>query len=195
MKLKNIALIISNNSILHEALPEMTLIQSESELEHYNKIDLLIVDMILSPSAIKRIITVSDRIINLSSAAIENSITLQPPFRLHTLVEIIQTVKQNEEIFCLINNKILYSQKAGYINYADEQITLSDKENELFSALLSEPNYSLTKEEILTKIWFYAKNAETSTIDIHLSRLRSRLPEGLLNIKDSSASLKVLDLK
>ncbi len=196
MRPRNIQVIISNNSIVHDVLSEMELIQNESDLERYSKIDLLVVDKPLSEAAIKKIIKVTDKIINLClKTVIENAIVFSKPFRLHNLIEVIENHQQNEAMFCLINDEILYSQKGSYVNYANEQIDLTDKENELLCALICAPNYSLTKEAILTSIWSYAKTAETSTVDIHLSRLRSRLPVSFLNIKDGYASLEIFDLK
>lgn len=196
MRPKNIQIIISDNSILHDTFPEAELISQESNLEHYKKIDLLIVDKIISEPAIDKIIKITDKIINLSAeVSIEGAIVFLKPFRLHNLVEIINQQQRKDIIFCLINNEILYSQKGSYINYSNKQISLTDKENDLLASLILAPNHSLTKENLLTKVWLYAKTTETTTVDIHLSRLRSILPDGFLNIKDGNASLGVFDLK
>lgn len=196
MKPENIQIIISNNSILRDVFPGSWLVINESDLENYGKIDLLIVDKALPALAIDKIIKISNKIINfIPELAIEKAAVFLKPFRLHDVLEIIYYHQQNEAMFCLLNNEILYSQKGSYINYDNKQISLTDKESELFLALLRAPNYSLSKEDLLTKVWLYSKVAETSTVDVYLSRLRALLPAGFLNVQEGGASLKVVELK
>ena len=53
------------------------------------------------------------------------------------------------------------------------------------------PNYVISKEVLLSRVWGYAKDAETSTLDTHLARLRAYFPAGFINNKDGSISLAV----
>ena len=190
--IKRIEVIFSDNEIIKDIFPDFLMVTDESDLSLYSKIDLLIIDKSLSDEAIKKITKISDRIINLTDdLAVENAAILPKPFRLHKLLEMVDNYRKNESIFCLINDAILYSQRSGYVFHLDKQIKLNDKENELFSALLMAPNYVIFKEVLLSRVWGYAKDAETSTLDTHLARLRAYFPAGFINNKDGSISLGI----
>jgi DNA-binding response OmpR family regulator len=187
--IKRIEVIFSDNEIIKDIFPDFLIV---TDLSLYSKIDLLIIDKSLSDEAIKKITKISDRIINLTDdLALENAVILPKPFRLHKLLEMVDNYRKNASIFCLINDAILYSQRSGYVFHFDKRIKLNDKENELFSALLMAPNYVVLKEDLLSLVWGYAKDAETSTLDTHLARLRAYFPAGFINNKDGSISLSV----
>lgn len=193
--IKKVEVIISENEKIKDVFPEFTLLKNEDALGFYSKIDLVIIDKKLSNQAIKKITKISDRIINLvDDSNIENVATLLKPFRLYKLLEIANHYRQNKFIFCLINDEILYSQRASYISHQDKQIKLTDKENELFAAILTAPDYVIAKEALLSKVWGYAKDIETSTLDTHLTRLRSYLPAGFINNKDGIISLDIKNI-
>lgn len=187
--IKRIEVIFSDNAIIKDVLSDFLIV---TDLNLYSKIDLLIIDKYLSDEAIKKLTKISDRIINLTDyLTIENAATLVKPFRLHKLLEIVDNYRKNESIFCLINDAILYSQRSGYIYHLDKKIKLNDKENELFSALLMAPNYVMPKEDLLSRVWGYAKDAETYTLDTHLARLRAYFSAGFINNKDGFISLDI----
>ncbi|MFI3230839.1 MAG: response regulator transcription factor [bacterium] len=68
--------------------------------------------------------------------------------------------------------------------FVDEQkIELTFKEFELLNYLLKNKNKSISREEILNKIWGYDYSGETRTVDIHIKTLRKKLLTGECYIK------------
>lgn len=77
------------------------------------------------------------------------------------------------------------------INYPDLEINLSNyevrymgasvemppKELELLYFLASHPNQVFTREQLLDHIWGYEYAGDTRTVDVHVKRLREKLPE------------------
>ena len=70
----------------------------------------------------------------------------------------------------------------GIINFQDKilknnfgkKIYLTDKEILLIKSLFEENPNSLTKSQLLQKIWGYADNVKTSTLETHIYRLRKK---------------------
>jgi hypothetical protein len=61
------------------------------------------------------------------------------------------------------------------LEYNQAQVVLTEKELELMKFLITHDR--CYKEELLKKIWNYAKDAETNTIEMHISKLRQKLLE------------------
>lgn len=70
----------------------------------------------------------------------------------------------------------------GIINFQDKilknnfgkKIYLTDKEILLIKSLFEQNPNSLTKNQLLQKIWGYADNVKTSTLETHIYRLRKK---------------------
>lgn len=65
----------------------------------------------------------------------------------------------------------------------NQKIELTFKEFELLHYLLKNKNKSISREEILNKIWGYDYSGETRTVDIHIKTLRKKLLTGESYIK------------
>lgn len=52
------------------------------------------------------------------------------------------------------------------------------KELELLYFLASSPNQVFTREQLLDNIWGYEFAGDSRTVDVHIKRLREKLPEG-----------------
>lgn len=59
----------------------------------------------------------------------------------------------------------------------DEEINFTTKEFELFTYLAENPDTVFNKEELFTKIWNYDPLGETSTVTVHINRIRDKLFE------------------
>ena len=66
-------------------------------------------------------------------------------------------------------------------NNFGEKIYLTDKEILLMKSLFEENPNSLTKNQLLQKIWGYAENVKTSTLETHIYRLRKKCRDVLEN--------------
>lgn len=60
---------------------------------------------------------------------------------------------------------------------ADEEIAFTRREMDILNYLYSHADRPVPREELLTKIWGYAKNLdlETRTVDIHIAKLRRKI--------------------
>ncbi len=56
-----------------------------------------------------------------------------------------------------------------------EEIAFTNKEFELLTCLAEEPDKIFSKDELFTKIWQYDSIGETSTVTVHVNRIRDKL--------------------
>lgn len=70
------------------------------------------------------------------------------------------------------------------VTYHGEQLELPPKEFELLNFLAQHPNQVFTREKLLDKIWGYEFVGDTRTVDVHIKRLREKMPyDDVWNIK------------
>lgn len=62
------------------------------------------------------------------------------------------------------------------VHYNGESIEMPPKELELLYFLASSPNRVFTREQLLDNIWGYEYVGDTRTVDVHVKRLREKLP-------------------
>ena len=67
------------------------------------------------------------------------------------------------------------------VTYCGKNIEMPPKELELFYFLASNPNHVFTREQLLDKIWGYDYIGDTRTVDVHIKRLREKLPNSADN--------------
>jgi len=60
--------------------------------------------------------------------------------------------------------------------YHGKALDLPPKEFELLFFLASRPNQVFTREQLLDQIWGYEFMGETRTVDVHVKRLREKMP-------------------
>lgn len=63
------------------------------------------------------------------------------------------------------------------VNYKEDVVEMPPKELELLFFLASNPNQVFTREQLLDNIWGYEFAGDTRTVDVHVKRLREKLPE------------------
>ncbi len=56
-------------------------------------------------------------------------------------------------------------------------LDMPPKEIELLHFLASSPNRVFTREQLLDRLWGYSYLGDTRTVDVHIKRLRKKLPE------------------
>ena len=75
--------------------------------------------------------------------------------------------------------KFNYSSRLKTI-YVDEiSLYLTDKENEIFQILLDNKNISLSKKQLLSKVWNYNEDIDTHTLETHIYILRQKIEKKL----------------
>ncbi len=60
--------------------------------------------------------------------------------------------------------------------YNDRTVEMPPKEIELLYFLASSPNQVFTREQLLDHIWGYEYIGDTRTVDVHIKRIREKLP-------------------
>jgi len=61
--------------------------------------------------------------------------------------------------------------------YDGQTLDMPPKELELLYFLANKPNQVFTREQLLDKLWGYEYIGDTRTVDVHVKRLREKLPE------------------
>ena len=72
------------------------------------------------------------------------------------------------------------------VEFADEAVRLTAKEFLLLQYLLQRPGRVLSRDRLLTDVWGYQYTGGTRTVDVHVRRLREKLPyleDALVTIK------------
>ena len=63
------------------------------------------------------------------------------------------------------------------VTFRGENVEMPPKELELLYFLANNPNQVFTREQLLDNIWGYEYAGDTRTVDVHVKRLREKLPE------------------
>jgi len=76
------------------------------------------------------------------------------------------------------------------------EVPLTAKEFGLLEHLLRNPGRVLTREILLNTVWGYDYYGTTRTVDVHIRRLKQKLPslsEAIISVKSLGYKLKELD--
>lgn len=65
--------------------------------------------------------------------------------------------------------------KSRRVFFEDKEITFTNKEFDLLTILAEHPDTVFNKNELLNKIWKYDSNGDTSTVTVHINRVREKL--------------------
>lgn len=63
------------------------------------------------------------------------------------------------------------------VTYKGQAIEMPPKEIELLYFLASSPNQVFTRDQLLDNIWGYEYIGDTRTVDVHIKRIREKLPD------------------
>ena len=70
------------------------------------------------------------------------------------------------------------------VTYHETELELPPKEFELLYFLANHPNQVFTRDQLLDKIWGYEFFGDTRTVDVHIKRIREKMPlEDVWSIK------------
>jgi len=184
--------IASQNNIIRNALSDNTnydFIDYHS-VDFIEKADILIIDSktgINIPSLYKVNI-----VINLTEEQIlKREIAITKPLFLQSLINLINKNAEDPSLFCAINKNWIYHERARALLSENNEITLTNKESDLFKAILISNNFTTDKETLQQTVWGHHRDTESTTIETHIYKLKQKLPEGLLEIKNSNYFLNL----
>ena len=69
------------------------------------------------------------------------------------------------------------SQREYDVRYEGNRVEMPPKELEVLYFLASHPNQVFTREQLLRQIWGYEFFGDSRTVDVHIKRLREKLPD------------------
>ncbi len=78
-----------------------------------------------------------------------------------------------EDVFELSGLKLCKSSRR--VSVDGEEIQMTNKEFDLLCFLSSHPNIAFTKDELFNKIWGCDSIGETSTVTVHINRIREKI--------------------
>lgn len=164
-------------------------------IDFSSKIDLLIIDFDHAKlqNLKKYKIKTAINLIN-ASIFLEDEIKISKPFRLSSLLKIIENSNSSTDIFCIINDHFVYNERLRTLNSEETSVKFTEKENDTFKTILLSPNHLIKKELLLTNLWKYHENSESSTVDTHLYKLKMKLPDKILQLGNNTCQLNIKTL-
>ena len=85
------------------------------------------------------------------------------------------TSSPKEEQSVIENDSMKIDKKSRRVFVNDKEIGFTNKEFELLTYLAENPDTIFSKEELFEKIWQYDPIGETSTVTVHINRIRDKL--------------------
>lgn len=127
------------------------------------------------------------------------------PFSIAQLILRIQAVLRRSHLGIIAANKIELSENDSIDvvnmsgNCASNSVVFTRREMDVIEYLYHNKERPVTREELLNKIWGYAKNLdlETRTVDIHIAKIRRKIeinpaqPKFLLTVRGAGYRLMV----
>ena len=77
-----------------------------------------------------------------------------------------------------------YSFNLNTIYTSNSSLYLTDKENEIFQFLIKNVGFTISRKQLLSKVWSYSENIDTHTLETHIYTLRKKIKKklGLTNL-------------
>lgn len=86
-------------------------------------------------------------------------------------------LKDNAEPDILQIDKLILNKSTGDVSLKDQPITLTKKEFDVLYLMASKPDAVFSKNELFEKVWGYDSLGDTSTLTVHINRIRDKLKE------------------
>lgn len=97
--------------------------------------------------------------------------------RIKSHINRYQRLTQNQHapssVFHYNNLEVRFDER--YVAINNQQVTLKNKEFELFSFLIQNPNIIFSKEVLFERIWHSDAFGDISTITVHINRIREKI--------------------
>ena len=89
--------------------------------------------------------------------------------------EAAQPAKEQDD--CLRFPELTVSLKRYEVTYEGKEVEMPPKELEVLYYLASHPNMVFTREQLLEQVWEFDFFGDSRTVDVHIKRLREKLPD------------------
>src|SRR5699024_2552745 len=77
---------------------------------------------------------------------------------------------------------------------AGQSLSFTRKEFELLAYLIKHKGLVLSRDQLLAKVWDYDFTGDTRIVDVHVSRLREKIPKNQYTLKQFMDSRIIWDL-
>lgn len=165
-------------------------------LKNEQFLSVLIIDSVFAIAALKNknsslLLYRIGTIVNLTAMFLcVNEVHFRKPLYLLDFLKHIESIILSNSLFIDINNDFIFDEKNSEIRNNTKIISLTHKEKSVIRFLLMQEEYQASKQEIFFNVWGYNNKVETSTFDVHLIRLKKKLPHSMLTIKESSVKIE-----
>ncbi len=132
---------------------------------------------------------------------------LSYPFPMQELIARIQALLRRPRTYIdskLFVGDLLLDTQSKTVSVGDRDIPLRKKEFELLEYLIRNKNRTVSRCELLDHVWDYRSYTGSNTIDVHVKRIRDKMPRKNIiesihgqgyKVKDSKASLALQDVQ
>ena len=111
----------------------------------------------------------------------------EPPFSFLKLLarcDNLLTEIYNSQSEIIKLKHLSYSFNLNTIYTSNSSLYLTDKENEIFQFLIKNVGITISRKQLLSKVWSYSENIDTHTLETHIYTLRKKIKKklGLTNL-------------
>ena len=111
----------------------------------------------------------------------------EPPFSFLNLLarcDNLLTEIYNSQSEIIKLKHLSYSFNLNTIYTSNSSLYLTDKENEIFQFLIKNVGFTISRKQLLSKVWSYSENIDTHTLETHIYTLRKKIKKklGLTNL-------------
>ena len=111
----------------------------------------------------------------------------EPPFSFLKLLarcDNLLTEIHNSQSEIIKLKHLSYSFNLNTIYTSNSSLYLTDKENEIFQFLIKNVGNTISRKQLLSKVWSYSENIDTHTLETHIYTLRKKIKKklGLTNL-------------
>lgn len=86
-----------------------------------------------------------------------------------------RSAKQEQKSQTIEINGLVLDKESHEVFYLTKEIVLTKKQFELLEYLMSKPNKTLTREDLLNQVWGFDFVGESRTLDVHIKELRRKM--------------------
>lgn len=190
------------SALLQQSVESMVLVASFADLENLisicEVINIIISDnnrlpdIIVKDDFVRRLYKVSC-IINCSLTQVNHPkfINFKKPLRLGEMRSFVSNYLHKCDMFVSLG-ECVFDERAKLIAWPGHQVDLTSKETELISFILSKQNFSASKKEIMNGVWKnYCQESDSTTLDVHLTKLRKKTPDSLLIVNSEKVQINL----
>ena len=134
----------------YQAIPIMVISAKASEIDKVIGIDLGADDYLVKPFGVLELVS-----------------------RVKALLR--RNTKQEQKSQTIEINGLVLDKKSHEVFYLTKEIVLTKKQFELLEYLMSKPNKTLTREDLLNQVWGFDFVGESRTLDVHIKELRRKM--------------------